>query len=264
MNKILLTLVILLTALPVMAQEQAGEYDDWSKPTFARIDVAFSSADYHARWDISRCECGDLHIRAEETLPGEILKGEQLLIDNKVLLVKGYHGFTGPLPALLDSPVLMMQLLFVLLQETEPSGPSAVSGIVIADETELSRQIEVDSGTAYGVFPAPWVLSGAISPQDDGRIRFGLQFEFEMVATGASDKGQQVSLTGHLDYSPTDFPVDDSLVLDGWSAAWLNPGPENQHAPQIGQAENGQAEEGESEKGGAKKSQTLGEFKATL
>lgn len=235
MKNLVIFILIFLPGMPVAAQENAANHQDWSKPTFTRMDVSFTSVDYHARWDISRCICGDMHIRAEETLPGEILKGEQLLIDSEVLLVKGYDTYTGPLPALLDSPVLMMQLLFVLLQETEPSGPSAVGGTVIADETEISRPIEVDSGTAYGVFPAPWTLSGAINPQGNGRIRFGLQFEFEMVGAEARDRGQQVSLTGYLDYSDTEFPVNDDLSLDGWSAAWLNPEPESQQIPKTGQ-----------------------------
>jgi hypothetical protein len=223
MRNLIIASLILLFSLPVTAQEQAEVHSDWSKPTFVRLDATFSSTEFHARWDISRCECGDLHILAEETLPDEILKGEQLLIDSDVLLVRGYESYTGLLPALLDSPVLMMQLLFVLLQKTEASGPSAVAAVVQADIGDPNEAIMLDSGVAFGGFPAPWTATGTISPITGGQYRYELRFGFDL--PGAP--GQWIQLSGLLDYGERDFPADDSMVLDGWSAAWLDLKTEN-------------------------------------
>ena len=223
MKRISLVLMCLLVAFSATAQDVPDAGNDWSKPFFARIDVTFSSTDYHARWDISRCSCGDLYIVAEETMPDEILKGEQLLLESRVLLVRGYETYTGLLPALMDSPVLMMQLLFVLLQKAESSGPSALISAINPALSEDNDPIMLDSGIAYGAFPAPWTLNGSVSPATQGGIRFDLHFNFDLPGAGQ----QWIELSGSLDYQEKPFPIDDSLVLDGWSAAWLELETEN-------------------------------------
>jgi hypothetical protein len=230
--KIKVSILIWMTVLflaPVWAQNSADEPvlisagTDWSKPYLTRVDVSFSSSVFHARWDISRCDCGDVHIVAEETLPDEIRKGEQLLLDNKVLLIRGYDNFEGPLAALMDSPMLMMQLLFVLLQYSEPAGPAAVSGVLIPDVSEQIEPLMLDSGVAYGAFPAPWSLTGTITPLAKNQFRYELEFGFNLVGDGE----QTIELSGLLDYGQRSFPVTDSLKLDGWSAAWLDLKTEN-------------------------------------
>jgi hypothetical protein len=221
MKKLIAALIAVSCSISVAAQDSV--YRDWSKPYFVRLDAGFSGTEFHARWDISRCDCGDLHILAEETLPDEILKGEQVLLDSKVLLVKGYETYTGPLSGVLDSPVLMMQLLFVLLQESAPSGPSSVIDELIPDISEAGRLLKVDSGIAYGAFPPPWSVSGKVSPMTAGQYRFDIHFSFELPGVGE----QWIDLSGVLDYAERPFPVDDNMILDGWSAAWLELDTEN-------------------------------------
>jgi len=225
MKKSLLILMPMLMffGLPAHAQTKLAAGTQWSESLFTRIDASFSSNDFHARWDISRCECGDIHILAEETLPGEIRKGEQLLLDSKVLLINGYKNFEGPLAALLDSPMLIMQLLFVLLNESEPSGPAAVIKTFNADVNEKTDALMLDSRTAFGAFPAPWSLSGTIKPSSPGQYVYHLRFTFNLQEAGV----QWIQMSGLLDYSDRTFPLDDNTVLDGWSAAWLDLKTEN-------------------------------------
>jgi hypothetical protein len=204
-------------------QAQIPARSDWSKPYLTRVDVSFSSSAFHARWDISRCDCGDVHIVAEETLPGEIRKGEQLLVGNEVLLVRGYDNYEGPLAALMDSPILMMQLLFVLLQYSEPAGPAAVNGLLKPEISEQSEPLKLDSGDAYGAFPAPWSLSGMVMPLAANQFRYELSFGFNLDGDGP----QTIKLSGLLNYAQGAFPIDDSMKLDGWSAAWLDLKTEN-------------------------------------
>jgi hypothetical protein len=196
---------------------------DWSKPYFTRLDVTFSSVEFHARWDISRCDCGDIQIVAEETLPEEIRKGEVLLIDNEVLLTRGYETYDGPLPALIDSPMLMMQLLFILLHQVAPDGTPVPHSTLEISIEEGAKPLMLDSGIAYGAFPAPWSASGRVVPTRGGEFRYELDFKF-----GHSESEQQgIHLSGLLDYRARDFPIEDSMVLDGWSAAWLDLNTEN-------------------------------------
>ena len=225
MNRLILGFFLLLPilALSAFAQDTPISANDWSKPFFTRVDVTFSESKFHARWDISRCECGDVYISAEETLPEEIRIGKQLLLNNNVLLVSGYEKYEGPLAALIDSPMLMMQLLFVLLQHSAPAGPDSISETLNPDVEQLQDSLLLDSGLAYGAFPAPWHLGGNISPLDAGQFRFDLDFTFEL--TGAGD--QTIRLSGLLNYNKSVFPMDDSVTLDGWSAAWLDLKTEN-------------------------------------
>jgi hypothetical protein len=233
-------LVLSQIAMPVYAQEKPVTANNWAKPFFTRLDITFSESAFHARWDVSRCECGDVYIIAEETLPDEIREGSQLLLNSEVLLVSGYKNYEGPLAALLDSPMLMTQLLFVLLQHSAPSGPVSVVKTLQPDVEKLKTPLLLDSGLAYGAFPAPWKLGGTITPLNTGQFRFELEFTF-----GLQDAGEQkMRLSGLLDYNKRDFPIGNSTVLDGWSAAWLNLKTENHNGITPGL--------------------TLGEFKKTM
>jgi hypothetical protein len=229
MRKLTLTLLLMLTSLPVTAQESPiPTGTPWSQPHFIQVDATFSEGAYHARWDISRCACGDLHIAAEETLPGEIRTGEQLLVGNRALLVRGYKGFEGELAALLDSPVLMMQLVFVLLQRAEPSGPSSVTSLREANLSEPTVNIELDSGVAQGFFPAPWALSGTIGPAQGNAIRYQLKFSFDLENADRESRRQEIPLTGRLVFEETPFPVEGEAEVDGWWLAWVH-GNEDNH-----------------------------------
>jgi len=228
MTKTVIALLILLSSLPVAGQDRIAAGTAWSQPFFTRIDATFSSDVFHARWDISRCACGDMHIRAEETLPGEIRKGEQLLVDHSVLLVRGYESHQGDLSSLLDSPVLIMQLLFILLQKAEPGGPAAVTANLEAEISEPKLHLELDTGIAFGLFPAPWSVAGTIGPRVQGRITFDLRFEFTVHQQDQEPGQSQVLLNGFLDYVEQPFPVDESEILDGWKLDWLQSSEEGQ------------------------------------
>jgi hypothetical protein len=229
MKKVTFALLVLLASIPAFAQHELTAGTAWSQPYFTRIDATFSGGAFHARWDINRCSCGDLHILAEETLPQETRTGEQLLVESRALLVRGYENHEGELTALLDSPVLMMQLLYVLLQKAEPSGPAALTVALEPEIAEPSAPVLLDSGIAYGAFPAPWLLSGTITPAPGGRVRYELRFEFDVQDAESNEqqgdqhevKHEQIMLSGYLDYAEKPFPLEGTSLLDGWSLGWL-------------------------------------------
>ena len=222
MKKLATTLLILLLSLPAWGQGDLAAGTAWSQIFFARIDTTYSGGDFHARWDVSRSEHGDMHIRAEETLPGEIRTGEQLLLNGNALLVKGFENHQGDLSALLDSPVLMMQLLFVMLQKAGPAGPSALSETLEPEILEPQVPLLLDSGVATGQFPAPWSLKGTIRPAPRGRVIYELNFEFELRDAELNIQKQEILFSGYLDYLAQKFPVDESTLMDGWTLEWLN------------------------------------------
>ena len=109
----------------------------------------------------------------------------------------------------------------MLLQKAEPSGPPAVDAALRTEISESSFPVELDSGAAFGLFPAPWSLSGTIEPGADSRCRYELKFEYSLMVAGRSAGREHIVLSGFVDYVEKPFPVADSSLLDGWSLEWL-------------------------------------------
>jgi hypothetical protein len=194
----------------------------WAQSAFTRLDVDFPGGEFHARWDIHRCACGDILVQAEETLPEGPSTGELLLVGGRVLLARGFANM-DPGAALLDSPMLMLQLLLVLVQQAEPAGPAAISAEREVDLAEEREPLRLDTGTAHGGFPAPWRLGGMLRPAEAGSRRFDLSFEFAsgMVRRAAPDASMR--LAGVMDFGDRAFPYDGKMRLKGWKVFMLDP-----------------------------------------
>jgi hypothetical protein len=189
----------------------------WLQPYFTQLDTSFPGDAFHARWEIHRCQCADVLIRSEETYPQGIITGEQLLVGGRALLTRGFEKFTGDQRSLLDSPLLMLQLLFALVQKSVPDGPAGLEGPTEIQYSEQQHAIDLDTGMAHGRFAAPWQLNGEIHRTDDGSHRFDLQFEFQVKIDDQPSQSSAIRLTGLLDYQVRKFPVQDDLSLQGWS-----------------------------------------------
>ena len=220
--------LVMLVVFSAAASEEIATGTPWTQPYFTRLDVTFPGG-FHARWDIYRCACGDVLIHSEETLPDGITTGEQLLVGGRVLLQR---GFADGGPAMLDSPMLMLQLLFVLLQKAEPSGPAMVDASMPVSKSDDNSPIMLDTGKAHGAFPAPWDLQGELRRVGDGSHRFELDFEFEAMYEGQSAGRSAMHLSGALNYQPQAFPHADDMALEGWSMHFIQESDEEIFADQ--------------------------------
>ena len=123
----------------------------WADPSTVRLDVEFPGEGYHATWDMARCDCGDLLIRSELSVPGSVESGESMLVGGRVVLSRGFNDAEEELlGASLDAPALMMQLALSLLERVAPAGPSASVGTAKVDFEEPLNPIHLDSGSAAG------------------------------------------------------------------------------------------------------------------
>lgn len=188
----------------------------WAQPFFTRLDVRFPGQGFHARWDFHRCVCGDALIKAEETLPEGVSTGELLLVDGRVLLVRGFEGRGADRRSMIDSPLLMLQLLFVLMQKTLPEGPAALDERRELSHSDVRYPLELETGGARGGFPAPWEVQGVAYRFADGSHRFDLEFGFETRLIGEPVKRSEIKLSGMLDYRAVEFPVADDFSIKGW------------------------------------------------
>jgi hypothetical protein len=216
------TLMALLTAvMTVTASAQLSQETRWADPSSVRLDVDFPGNGYHANWDMFRCQCGDLLIRWELTVPGEAEKGETLLVNDRVVLSRGFGQYQDDLGPSLDAPALMMQTALLLLERSAPEGPSATAEkTVVAVEDEINP-IHVDSGTAAGSYMAPWRVEGTISPVSESRRKFDLDFTFSTGNPGEELAGN-MRLSGFAEYADSEFPQPPSTPLEGWQLFWLD------------------------------------------
>jgi hypothetical protein len=191
----------------------------WADPSRVDLGVEFPGEGYHARWELFRCDCGDLLVRSELSAPGEVDKGETLLLQGRVVLSRGFGEDEAELGSSLDAPALMMQLALRLLERAEPAGPAGLGEAVEVDLRDEINPILLESYSAVGGFHAPWSVKGEIAPAGPEQRRFDLRFEFTVGAGSTAQQGA-MRLKGLADFSGGDFPLPGSGSLDGWTLTW--------------------------------------------
>jgi hypothetical protein len=216
---LVVTALLALAVAPVMAEPLAAGVL-WKDPSFVDLDVKFPGDGYQASWKLYRCDCGDLMIQSELSVPGEVVRGDILLVDNRAILLRGFDPDSAELVSI-DAPALMMQLALRLLERAQPAGPAAVTerqDVLIEDKINL---IHLQSGAAVGGFPAPWTVKGSVWPQGDTERRFELLFSFTASGTeGAGDTISEIHFKGLAEYAPGVFPLTGDLSLDDWELSW--------------------------------------------
>jgi len=200
-----------------------AEIDDttrWADPAYVKLGVEFPGDGYHADWELFRCGCGDLLVRSELNVPGDVEAGESLLVGGRVVLSRGFAG-DAELGASLDAPALMMQLALRLLERAEPGGPAKITEARDFDLVEEINPILLQSYAASGEFHPPWSLKGQIAPAGETQRRFDLHFDFSVGAGSEVQRGS-MRLKGLADFGTRDFPVAGSASLNGWTLTWRN------------------------------------------
>jgi hypothetical protein len=212
-------LLLLCGAVAAAAAPLAPEVQ-WKDPSSVDLEVDFPGEGYHASWQLFRCRCGDLLIRSELVMPGEVTQGDILLVANRAVLLRGY-GPDAAQNVSFDAPALMMQLALRLLERLEPAGPSAIVERREGEVEDLINPINLDTGVVSGGFPAPWRVQALIWPQADTQRRFDLAFSFNAPGEDGSDAGQgKMRLSGVAEYAAGEFPLGAEMTLQGWTLSW--------------------------------------------
>ena len=194
----------------------------WADPNRVRLDVEFPGDGYHASWDLYRCACGDLLVHSELDAPGDVEKGETLLVGGRAVLSRGFGERQAELGASLDAPALMMQLALRLLERAAPAGPAEVTAVAAVDLEDTINPILLETVTAAGGFQPPWSLEGEIAPLGPEQRRFDLHFHFS-VGAGSAAQAASMRLRGQADFAASDFPLPGSTPLAGWQLTWRDP-----------------------------------------
>jgi hypothetical protein len=206
-------------AIPLLAAADITATTRWADPTRVSLDVEFPGDGYHANWELYRCVCGDLLVRSELNAPGDVEKGETLLVEGRAVLSRGFGADQAELGASLDAPALMMQLALRLLERAEPGGPGRITGVTGIDVEDEINSILLDTQTATGGFQPPWSLKGEIAPVGPEQRRFDLRFHF-MAGAGSAAQEATMRLRGQADFAEADFPLPGSTPLADWRLTW--------------------------------------------
>ena len=204
---------------PLMAAPLAAGVQ-WKDPSSMQLEVDFPGNGYHASWQLFRCSCGDLLIRSELVVPGEVTHGDILLVANRAVLTRGF-GPEAEEEISFDAPALMMQLAMLLLQRAEPAGPAAINDRRQVDVEDKINYINLDTGAVAGGFPAPWRVQGTVWPQADTQRRFDLVFTFNPGGGAGTEQEQgRMKLAGVAEYAAGEFPLADGTRLGEWRLSW--------------------------------------------
>lgn len=191
----------------------------WADPSNVQLNIEFPGNGYHASWELYRCACGDLLVRAELAVPEEVVHGELLLVKGRAVLSKGFGKYKAEAAASLDAAALMMQLALRLLERSEPGGPAKIETPVEVDLLDEINNIFLDTGYAEGGFQAPWSVAGTIVAKSATLRKFDLSFTFSVGAPGAVQQGT-MRLFGDAEFAATDFPVPGSSSIGDWHLDW--------------------------------------------
>ncbi len=194
----------------------------WRDAVITELDADFGSTGFHARWVFHRCHCGDLLVQVEQIAPDGVLTGELLMVDGQVLLSRGFKQQGADIEPLIQAPSLMLQLVYELLNRSEPKGPHAVGRKQVWDETEKKQDFKLNTGLATGIFAAPWGIKGSAWKTESGHRRFELVFQFTNPMPGNPEETDSITFSGDLDFRKQDFPYSESTRLEGWRVQWIS------------------------------------------
>ncbi len=216
---VMLAVWLLLACAPAWPEELPASAQ-WKDPSSVRLEVDFPGDGYHASWELFRCACGDLLVHSELNAPGQVVRGEIVLVANRAVLMRGYDPANAQ-EISFDAPGLMMQLALRLLERTAPEGPGSISKKTDVAMEDKVNFINLDTGAAAGTFPAPWSVSGSIWPQNDTERRFDLRFKFVAADPNGGDAQEgEMRLSGIAQYATGEFPLAPGTELSGWDLSW--------------------------------------------
>jgi hypothetical protein len=213
---------LLVSPQTANAQVEQGTY--WREASITELDVDFGGTGFHARWRVHRCDCGDLYAQAEHVAPDGVVSGELMMVAGQVLLSRGFEGEGIDIEPLIQTPSLMLQLAYAMLNRSQPKGPYAVNAKQAWDVKEKDIDFKLDTGLATGIFPAPWSVKGSGWETAEGHRRFELAFQFTNPMPGDPEATGALLLSGKLDFSRQEFPYSELTDLGGWRVQWLSLG----------------------------------------
>lgn len=199
----------------------------WQDINSLKLSVEDNQNSWKANWFITiDKEKNTISIEKDDYFHNQNLKGTLIVLAGKTMLSKGLILRKGYEIDALDTPIIMMQLLFDILNKVLPSGPASITKNLKIAHSEANIPIHISTKSASAHFNAPWVVNGLFSQPTIDTIKYDFSF-----ATSVHDGiNYTLKMNGELHQKPNQT-LDDTMALDGWKVYQL--GPTNSHGKEV-------------------------------
>lgn len=225
----LIALASLMIAATAAAQDMPPQ-PGWHQADHVVLDVDFPEQGYHARWDVHRCDCGDILIAAEQASPDSVERMDMLLVGNRLVLVRGADVPADEVAAQVEAPALMLRLVLDLLARAAPGGVDSAAMPMPLNVDEPRGPIELQAGEGSARFAAPWQVRGRVLPVSENTYQAEFGFDFGIPVDAGGGRGK-IDFIARMAFDDRDFPLAPADSLDGWQAAWVRGQPGEGLAP---------------------------------
>jgi hypothetical protein len=145
--------------------------------------------------------------------PAQPQHGTIMVVDGRVMLIKGLTPSPGSELGTLDRPLLMYALLSSTLSRVLPAGPNATFTAQKISHVDTAAGLSYSTASARGFLPPPWSVEGSLRPTGSLSFDFDLIVKWSMSPSGTR-QANAVTLKGALQHQ-TDFRLDDSMAVTG-------------------------------------------------
>jgi hypothetical protein len=194
--------------------EISEQPEGWFKGNEVTVKVALPRKDASLTWEFNIYPAGDIRIQATTVSSGQVINADMIVLQGKLLFVKGLEGLTQENAIdLLDQPVLYMQQVLKILAHIFPQGPERINGEELFNFTEKDTPIHVATSSASGTYEAPWIATGSLKKDEQGRIHYDLSFLYV-----SKQIGKQVNLKfdGTWNFQKNKQALDYGLDVQGY------------------------------------------------
>jgi hypothetical protein len=145
------------------------------------------------------------------------MAGRILLIDGRVMLLKGFQVEPGNELSALDHARVMHTFATNLLAAAFPHGPQQLIGRVPVDVTEARRPMSASTMNDSMLFDPPWTVKGSLERLNSEDIAYSLSFVFSSPGDRASCVSCETTLVGRWSNKVLAPRLDSAQSLEGWS-----------------------------------------------
>ena len=221
-KSVILAAFFLISSQLIIAATNSAEIPHkatWQDFNIIKRSVEDNQNSWRANWLITiDKEKNTISIEKNDYFHNQNLKGTLIVLAGKTMLSKGLVLGRGYEIDALDTPIIMMQLLFDILNKTLPSGPASITRSQKIKHSEISTPIHISTKSASAHFNAPWAVNGLFSRSAIDTIKY----EFSFATSVYEGINYTLKMNGEL-HQKANQTLDDTMGLDGWQIYQLGP-----------------------------------------
>ena len=221
-KSVILPAFFLIASQSIIAATNSAEIPHsatWQDFNVIKLSVEDNQNSWKANWLITiDKEKNTISIEKDDYFHNQNLRGTLIILAGKTMLSKGLVLRKGYEIDALDTPIIMMQLLFDILNKTLPSGPASITRNQKIEHSETNKPIHISTKSASAHFNAPWVVNGLFSRSAIDTI----EYEFSFATSVHEDINYTLNMKGELHQKPNQT-LDGTMMLEDWKIYQLGP-----------------------------------------